>query len=48
LILPLLAAAVLGGEAIKSGRGVIGFSLIAGLGLRVAADAEIAAGWFGP
>lgn len=44
-ILPLLVAAVLGGEGVKAGGGLIGFGLVAGLALRVCADEEVAAGW---
>jgi hypothetical protein len=45
---PLLAAAVLGGEAIKRGGGIIGFFLIVGLGCAVAGGAGGVAEELGP
>jgi hypothetical protein len=46
--LPLLTAAVLGGEAIKRGGGVIGFFLIVGLGSTAATSAGDVAEALGP
>lgn len=41
LVVPLLLAAVLGGEAIRAGAGIIGFFLIAGLFAAVAGSTEL-------
>jgi len=46
-VLPLLVAAVLGGEAIKAGAGVIGFGLILGLVLVATTIAEATRAFYG-
>jgi hypothetical protein len=48
IVLPLLIAAVLGGEAIRAGGGALGFFLIAGLFATVAGSNELGQEMLGP
>jgi hypothetical protein len=48
IVLPLLIAAVLGGEAIRAGGGVVGFFFIAGLFTIIAGENELGQEMIGP